>query len=99
MMSELVLAYLDDIALGDEAEVCLYDFLRLDEGARRVGLEINHNKCELLATPSNPEHYLRLTISCCLSPVFLKSSCWARHCLRDNMSTQFLKRSCTSYSC
>jgi hypothetical protein len=48
MMSELVLAYLDDIALGDEAEVCLYDFLRLDEGARRVGLEINHNKCEVV---------------------------------------------------
>jgi hypothetical protein len=42
MMSELVLAYLDDIALGDEAEVCLNDFLRLEEGARRVGLEINH---------------------------------------------------------
>jgi hypothetical protein len=48
MMSELVLAYLDDIALGDEAEVCLYNFLRLDESARRVGLKINHNKCEVV---------------------------------------------------
>jgi hypothetical protein len=48
IMSELVLAYRDDIALGDEAEVCLNNLLQLDEGARRVGLEINHNKCEVV---------------------------------------------------
>jgi hypothetical protein len=47
VMSELVLAYLADISLGDEAEVCLHDFLRLDEGTR-IGLEINHNKCEVV---------------------------------------------------
>jgi hypothetical protein len=53
MMSELILAYLDDIALSDEAEVCLNDFLRLDEGARRVGLEINH-KCEVVGHTVEP---------------------------------------------
>jgi len=35
MGSELVLAYLDDITLGDDAETVLNDFLQLDEAASR----------------------------------------------------------------
>ena len=33
MKSELVLAYLDDITLGDDAETVLQDFLLLEEAA------------------------------------------------------------------
>ena len=39
MESELVLAYLDDITLGDDAETVLGDFLQLEEFAPRVGFE------------------------------------------------------------
>ena len=45
---ELVLAYLDDITLGDDAETVLGDFMRLEESALRVGLEINRDKCEVV---------------------------------------------------
>ena len=48
MKSELVLAYLDDITLGDDAETVLADFMRLEESALRVGLEINRDKCEVV---------------------------------------------------
>ena len=37
----LVLAYLDDITLGDDAETVLGDFLQPEESALCVGLEIN----------------------------------------------------------
>jgi len=44
MKSELVLAYLDDITLGDDAESVLKDFLQLEEAASRIGLKINRDK-------------------------------------------------------
>jgi len=46
MKSELILAYLDDITLGDDAETILKDFLQLEEAASRIGLKINRDKCE-----------------------------------------------------
>ena len=48
MKSELVLAYLDDITLGDDAKTVLQDFLLLAETAKSLGLEINMNKCEVV---------------------------------------------------
>ena len=48
MKSELAVAYLDDITLGDDAETILGDFLMLEESALRVGLEINRDKCEVV---------------------------------------------------
>jgi len=43
MKSELVLAYLDDITLRDNAETVLKDFLQLAETASRIGLKINRD--------------------------------------------------------
>jgi len=40
MKSDLVLAYLDDITLGDDAETVLKDFLQLEEAASCIGLKI-----------------------------------------------------------
>ena len=48
MKSELVLAYLDDITLGDDAKTVLGGFLQLKESALRVGLKINRDKCEVV---------------------------------------------------
>ena len=44
MKSELVLVYLDDITLGDAANIVLKDFLLLEEAGQRLGLEINRFK-------------------------------------------------------
>ena len=46
--SELTLSYLDDITIGDTAEICLRDFLQLEAAARRLGLEMNRKKCEVI---------------------------------------------------
>ena len=48
MQSELVLGYLDDITLGGDARTCLSDFLHLEEAAKRLGLEMNRSKCEVV---------------------------------------------------
>jgi len=48
MKSELVLAYLDDTTLGDNAETVLKDILQLEEVASRIGLKINRDKCEVV---------------------------------------------------
>ena len=48
MQSELVLGYLDDITLGDDAATCLKDFLYLEAAARKLGLEMNRSKCEVV---------------------------------------------------
>lgn len=48
LKSELVLAYLDDITLGDDANTVLRDFLQLEASAHRLGLEINREKCEVV---------------------------------------------------
>ena len=48
LQSELVIGYLDDFTLGDDAEVCLQDFQMLELSAARLGLQINRNKCEVI---------------------------------------------------
>ena len=48
MQSELVLGYLDDITLGDDAATCLKDFLYLEAAAKKLGLEMNRSKCEVI---------------------------------------------------
>jgi len=41
MIPELVLAYLDDITLGDDVETVMKDVLQLEEAALHISLEIN----------------------------------------------------------
>jgi len=48
LQSELVMGYLDDITLGDYAETCLSDFMRLEEAAQLLGLKMNRTKCEVV---------------------------------------------------
>jgi len=48
LKSELVLGYLDDITLGDDAAVCLEDFLRLEAASEKLGLTLNRSKCEVI---------------------------------------------------
>jgi len=46
--SELVLGFLDDVAIGGEAACVLEDFVQLEVAAKKIGLEMNHNKCEIV---------------------------------------------------
>jgi hypothetical protein len=46
--SELVLGYLDDVAMGGEAMCLLKDFLHLETVGEKVGLELNRSKFEVI---------------------------------------------------
>ena len=46
--SELVLGYLDDVAVGDTAAIVLKDFIVLEKTAEHLGLEVNRSKCEVV---------------------------------------------------
>ena len=46
--SELVLGYLDDVAVGDTAAIVLKDFILLEKTAEHLGLEVNRSKCEVV---------------------------------------------------
>jgi len=48
LQSELVVGYLDDAAMGGEAETVLKDFLHIESAAKLIGLEMNRNKCEVV---------------------------------------------------
>ena len=48
LKSELILGYLDDITLGDDAAICLEDFLRLEAASEKLGLTLNRSKCEVI---------------------------------------------------
>lgn len=48
LRSELVLGYLDDVAVGDTAAIVLNDFILLEKTAERLGLEVNRSKCEVV---------------------------------------------------
>ena len=48
LCSELVLGYLDDVAMGDTASIVLSDFISLEKTASRFGLEMNRSKCEVV---------------------------------------------------
>jgi len=46
--SELVLGYLDDVALGKNAACIMDGFMQLEAAAKQLGLELNRNKCEII---------------------------------------------------
>jgi len=48
LLSELVLGFLDDVALGGDAASVLKDFILLEAAAKQLGLELNRNKCEIV---------------------------------------------------
>ena len=48
LKSELVLGYLDDVAVDDTTEIVLKDFILLESTATRLGLEIKRSKCEVI---------------------------------------------------
>ena len=48
LRSELVLGYLDDVAVGDTAVIVLQDFILLEKTAEHLGLEVNRSKCEVV---------------------------------------------------
>lgn len=47
-MSELVLGFLDDVAIGGDAACVLKDFIQLEAAANKLGLELNRHKCEIV---------------------------------------------------
>jgi len=68
LLSELVLGYLDDVAVGDTAEIVLKDFIVLESTAARLGIKVKRLKCELLDTPrrlgtSHDAEFLETTVS------------------------------------
>jgi len=42
--SELVLGYLDDVALGDNAACVMNDFIQLEAAAKQLWLKLNRKK-------------------------------------------------------
>ena len=48
LLSELVLGFLDDVALDGEAACVLKDFILLEAAAKQLGLELNRKKCEIV---------------------------------------------------
>jgi len=43
-ISELVLGYVDDLAIGDTASIVLMDFISLEDTASELGLEFKRSK-------------------------------------------------------
>jgi hypothetical protein len=50
IQSEFRIGYLDDITIGGEMETLAVDIERLREDAEELGLVLNDNKCEIVAT-------------------------------------------------
>lgn len=48
LKSELILGYLDDITLGDDASIVVRDFLALETSAAKISLTMNRSKCEVI---------------------------------------------------
>jgi hypothetical protein len=48
MQSKLVLGYLDDVKLECDADTCLKVFLCLEAVAKKLCLEMNRSKCEVV---------------------------------------------------
>jgi len=48
LKSELVLGYLDDVAVGDDASTVIKDFIHLEMTAKHLGLEVKRSKCEVI---------------------------------------------------
>ena len=48
LKSELAFGYLDDVAMGGDAETVVEDFLHLEATSKEFGLEMNRSKCEVI---------------------------------------------------
>ena len=52
-LSELVLGFLNDVAIGGDAACVMEDFLQLEADAKQLGLEMNRDKCEIFGHSDN----------------------------------------------
>lgn len=48
LKSELVLGYLDDVALGGDANIVMEDLIAIEATAADIGLTLNRSKCEVV---------------------------------------------------
>jgi len=48
LQSELVIGFLDDVAIGGDAECVMKDFIHMETAAKQLGLELNRDKCEIV---------------------------------------------------
>jgi hypothetical protein len=48
LLSELVLGFLDDVAIGGDAACVVKDFVQLESAANQLGLVLNRDKCEIV---------------------------------------------------
>jgi len=48
LKSEMSIAYLDDVGLGEDAEVLANDFQKIEEMGAQIGLTLNRTKCEVI---------------------------------------------------
>ena len=59
LKSELVVAYLDDITLGDDAETIAIDFAEICRCATEKGLSLNGAKCEIIGATETSRSILK----------------------------------------
>ena len=59
LQSELVLGFLDDVAVGDEAETVIRDFILLETTAKNIGLEVKRSKCEVVGHTNETRNMFR----------------------------------------
>ena len=99
MKSEIVLAYVDNITLEDDAKTVLGDFLQLEESALRVSLEINRDKCEVVGILTPQWHYSPPTMSRYLISVRRRWCCRELLCQSVHIPTRYSKRGERSCGC
>ena len=93
LQSELVLGYLDDVAVGDTAAIVLQDFILLEKTAEHLGLEVNRSKCEVVGHTDTTRSMFNsqnvtLPESSSSSVVFLGSPMSAGHHLDSMLAAQ-----------
>ena len=52
--SEFVCGYLYDITIGDDVDTIAKDFIKLEQEAADIGLNLNRSKCEIIASTDIP---------------------------------------------
>jgi len=84
LQSELVLGYLDDVAVGDTAEIVLKDFILLESTAARLCLEVELSKYGVVGHTEKTRqlftsHDAELPKTCLSTVIFLESLISAGH--------------------
>ena len=51
LLSDLRIAYLDDISLGGDGVDLVLDLERIIAGGKEIGLQLNIGKCEIIKSP------------------------------------------------